>query len=764
MPFIPGLHSLSILPAVEMSDADIENRSTEFKFALPSYSSSAHKDFVSKTRSACATENEDAFCGSNSNLHSPTHKFAFRPQKNRINLFAPNENILNSPISSDFRCDASSEKRIKCFKSTLNADATSELFTSPTIGDKQDRLKSLSFVFGREIGIPKPRCRKVLSFSENGRIVEVGDEESLLVRSMSDSLVPSTPAWETPKLLHTPQITIKKISRAEAHSKLTRSPFIPLKAESQSPSFHVADLNSSPMCSTRSNFILKTTSSPEKVDCDPSLDELERELLSSFYGSTPGEALCDLGTVTKDSLLFDENIFVDNDFYNAQPSSAQSVCEKSPAKRDDDDSEVLEYRRFIASLRSPPSNFVASLDAEDSDIWEDASSDAEDDDELESDTMPETTVTPAKRRLALENLVNIPEKELVALYEENAQSFSAEKRLLKEKTGAIPTPTDLDIIMTPAQVSVLQQQMQDHLQLLIQMTGIVADKNTFETLCCTRLLLQMIFEFKYYRDLFVFSALKPAETATTSIFDVPVCTKLTDFYMLLKEFIPNINFVFKKPPKHRIISEEYPQRPMNALTDICPTKFVLPMFFVRILELCSLFFDNDLALKWNASRTSSRNPEPLLAVAGAFAHRNAGRCRFFPAEDDLLLIGLKRYCTNWDRIANKLIPSKTPKQLYVRYKNLTNRRATQNPVKDFHLALSAPLSDEEQQLLYRGVHHLGKDFVAISRTLLPYRTPAVLRRLWLELDQARRLADADLVGFTRDDLSLLLRPASTFGL
>lgn len=76
--------------------------------------------------------------------------------------------------------------------------------------------------------------------------------------------------------------------------------------------------------------------------------------------------------------------------------------------------------------------------------------------------------------------------------------------------------------------------------------------------------------------------------------------------------------------------------------------------------------------------------------------------RFMPCEDRLLLIGLKKFgIGNWDTIQNQMVPSKTARQLQTRFKNMTCRRADDNPFKSFFNELVKPLSRVEEELLYR---------------------------------------------------------------
>jgi hypothetical protein len=64
---------------------------------------------------------------------------------------------------------------------------------------------------------------------------------------------------------------------------------------------------------------------------------------------------------------------------------------------------------------------------------------------------------------------------------------------------------------------------------------------------------------------------------------------------------------------------------------------------------------------------------------------NDKNSRFYHFEDTLLLIGLRKFgLGSWEAINSNLIPSKTAKQIQNRYKNLSSRRASKNPIKVFY--------------------------------------------------------------------------------
>lgn len=107
---------------------------------------------------------------------------------------------------------------------------------------------------------------------------------------------------------------------------------------------------------------------------------------------------------------------------------------------------------------------------------------------------------------------------------------------------------------------------------------------------------------------------------------------------------------------------------------------------------------------------------------------------FLGVEDKLLLLGLNRYgLGNWEKIQSRFIPTRSAKQLYVRFKNLTCRRAPINPIKEFVNEAMKPLSKVEEELLLQGIKSYKTDWVIISSRFLPHRPASVLQRWWHNL-------------------------------
>lgn len=112
--------------------------------------------------------------------------------------------------------------------------------------------------------------------------------------------------------------------------------------------------------------------------------------------------------------------------------------------------------------------------------------------------------------------------------------------------------------------------------------------------------------------------------------------------------------------------------------------------------------------------------------------------KFLSSEDNLLLCGLHRFgCGNWESIQAQFLPFRTARQLAIRYKNLSSRREPINPIKEFNERLVMPLSEIEEDLLFKGVQRFGNKFHLISKHYLPHRPATVLGKLWKAMDDAR---------------------------
>lgn len=105
------------------------------------------------------------------------------------------------------------------------------------------------------------------------------------------------------------------------------------------------------------------------------------------------------------------------------------------------------------------------------------------------------------------------------------------------------------------------------------------------------------------------------------------------------------------------------------------------------------------------------------------------------------MLGLKRFgFGNWEKIQSQLLPTRSARQLSIRYKNLATRRAPDNPVKSFVAEVMKPLSKTEEVLLVEGYRTYGGDWMSISARFLPHRPASVLKRLWLNRRSLSRKA------------------------
>ena len=126
---------------------------------------------------------------------------------------------------------------------------------------------------------------------------------------------------------------------------------------------------------------------------------------------------------------------------------------------------------------------------------------------------------------------------------------------------------------------------------------------------------------------------------------------------------------------------------------------------------------------------ASRSAAPEHAAAG-------GPGGFTPAEDALLLNGLKRFgCENsaWEKIKVHVLPTKQTEKLKARYRNLTKRSEESNDVKTWKLSLSEGLSKEEEDLLHKSVQYFGTRFDLISAKVFKNKNEEELRKAYAKL-------------------------------
>lgn len=656
------------------------------------------------------------------------------------------------------------------------------------------------FTFGDEQRSDPPSCRKILTFSHSGIskscYSKVPATVALPPTNHRSSSVSKLTSSSKKQPVASPNIRIKQISREEAYQRKSRAQlqasnlhFVPDIQSSPCQKFPISGLNQTDHQHFHSdsifndleselpamtNFRLFSTESEGQETQQQSFDILDafnEETLdisnlfaeqtsqfmlrsSAIERSQPERASKDsskqaqnsLGPVLTENesqtlfdLLCDTDILVDEDQENTELQS-----------------EDVNYLNFLIKIREPvkePSNpFVDDNEESDSDceiyqdenaLSESCSSECEEENSQESQEVGNGNKSQNNASNGL-----ISERELFALYEETIQSHQT-GAAIKHYSPSSSGPNE-NQSFTEVQIEQLHEQLAAHLQTMVQTISLLMEGKLFDVMVCIKSHLQMLFELKYFDDFFEVQinqeqqksckrtnsrsagrASNALQIAARSIFHVKGIEKLGNFYGLLKRFNQDFSFSFNAPSKVRLLPDRYPTNKQLMYSKLQINQLFIPPLLQKVMALFQEDFNRNLMISWGSTKSNPKNEIN-------FSCENS-RCKFLPSEDDLLLIGLKRYCLNWEVIQNKILPSKTAKQVAIRYKNLTTRRAPPNPIKEFHFSLGRPLDEQEEELLYKGVQHLGKDFAKISKLYLPYRPAAFLRKVWIEMDQSRRL-------------------------
>lgn len=540
-------------------------------------------------------------------------------------------------------------------------------------------------------------------------------------------------------------ITIKKISKAQAVFRKVKSEF------SQSSPISIP---ANKITKAREPSFANSSPNPHSVryqrDLASVLDELESELFSTpdfSSNSTAGDQ------IMRDS--FEDPFSFTPPKVEIQPLAAAS------AQKD------KEYIHFLTSLKSPLSQMMLQSESEEEDeaeIYQESGSSSSDEEaapedserEEEKDLKGKKPLHSNHANAANHHLKFISERELTELYGETLHHEQQQQPEGRIRTSPhIPKSMLLqwethnssqEQVFSTQQLDEIGAQLKQHFQILIQNISLLMETKCFDGMLCVKGQLQTLFEFSHYNQVYKGTGKLNAFQPVTGI------GKLIDFYRILQHFNPDISFTFKRPPLQRGIPDKYPATKELLYSRMDTTQLFIPPILQRVLVLFQREFDADLMLSWDAAKSvNSAAKNAIYATSNAAINANTGtkevlsfycdqtsKCRFLETEDELLLIGLKRFCLNWERIQNRLLPSKTARQIAIRYKNLTTRRAPANAIKEFHINLAKPLTEQEEDLLYAGVHRHGRDFAKISQLYLPYRPAAFLRKLWLELDESRR--------------------------
>jgi hypothetical protein len=169
--------------------------------------------------------------------------------------------------------------------------------------------------------------------------------------------------------------------------------------------------------------------------------------------------------------------------------------------------------------------------------------------------------------------------------------------------------------------------------------------------------------------------------------------------------------------------------------------YALSPAYEAMLQLFNVHPTPALAFYYAASTYIDNNSQ---STPGGVLPRGRRNDSFLKCEDALLLMGLKKFgLANWEMIQAQFLPTRTTRQIMVRFKNLSARRAPTNPIKDFVNTLWRPLSKAEEDLIYRGVQRFGRDFKKISSHYLPHRPPTILRNLFEQLNDIRRQSQGE---------------------
>ncbi|GAQ84850.1 hypothetical protein KFL_002090020 [Klebsormidium nitens] len=102
---------------------------------------------------------------------------------------------------------------------------------------------------------------------------------------------------------------------------------------------------------------------------------------------------------------------------------------------------------------------------------------------------------------------------------------------------------------------------------------------------------------------------------------------------------------------------------------------------------------------------------------------------FSDAEDELLALGMQEFNSDWERIRQRFLPTKSVHQIVVRVKNRCSSNAPDNVVKQMRHSKTAPLSAQEKFFVDEGILHHGYDWLQLA-AYVPRADPALLPKLY----------------------------------
>ena len=99
-------------------------------------------------------------------------------------------------------------------------------------------------------------------------------------------------------------------------------------------------------------------------------------------------------------------------------------------------------------------------------------------------------------------------------------------------------------------------------------------------------------------------------------------------------------------------------------------------------------------------------------------------------DDNLLLLGLKSYGTDFQAIQTYFLKNKAIDEIKHRYKNLTAKKSDPNLVKKWKILTFLPLTEDDEVYWKRGLEWFGANnpkFALIKKYFLPERQESFLK-------------------------------------
>ncbi|KAL0908828.1 hypothetical protein M5K25_023337 [Dendrobium thyrsiflorum] len=123
---------------------------------------------------------------------------------------------------------------------------------------------------------------------------------------------------------------------------------------------------------------------------------------------------------------------------------------------------------------------------------------------------------------------------------------------------------------------------------------------------------------------------------------------------------------------------------------------------------------------FNAALFPRKPPTPAVA----------NRVLFTDAEDGLLAMGIMEHNNDWLAIQQHFLPCKSTHQIFVRQKNRSSSKASENPIKTVRRMKSSPLTEHEKALIDKGLRIFKNNWLSVWEYCVPHRDPSMLARQW----------------------------------